>query len=183
MHDVAKFVKTRSSKPMTNPVWKSVVKAIVGVVIVIVLLIAIKGGQIFKMVSAGDEGMPPTTVTSAEVKQENWPPLLSAVGSITPVQGATISSELAGTVAQVGFESGAMVKKGDLLVKLDTSAEDAQLRSAEADADWARVSLDRTRELAARKVASKSELDNAEAQFRQKSGAVENMRAMIAKQT
>ena len=93
---------------MTNPVWKSVVKAIVGVVIVVVLFIAIKGLQIFKMVSAGGDGMPPTTVTSAEVKQENWAPLLSAIGSIAPVQGATISSELAGTVAQVGFESGTL---------------------------------------------------------------------------
>ncbi len=157
--------------------------SVFGVIAVFCLLADLKLIQFYKMTSGGAKGMPPTTVTSAEVKQENWPPLLSAVASISPVQGAVISSELPGTVAQVGFESGAMVKKGDLLVKLDTSAEDAQLRSSEADADWARVSLDRTRELAARTVASKSELDNAEAQFRQKTGAVENMRAMIAKKT
>src|SRR6266446_2601734 len=160
-----------------------VLGAVFAVLSLFFVLVDIKTLQIHKMTSGGAKGMPPTTVTSAEVKQENWPPLLSAVASISPVQGAVISSELPGTVAQVGFESGAMVKKGDLLVKLDTSAEDAQLRSSEADADWARVSLDRTRELAARTVASKSELDNAEAQFRQKTGAVENMRAMIAKKT
>jgi membrane fusion protein (multidrug efflux system) len=157
--------------------------SVFGVLAVFCLLADLKFMQFHKMTSGGEEGMPPTTVTSAEVKQESWPPLLSAVASISPVQGAVISSELPGTVAQVGFESGALVKKGDLLVRLDTSAEDAQLRSAEAEADWARVSLDRTRELAERKVASKSELDNAEAQFRQKSAAVENMRALIAKKT
>src|SRR5207245_11383315 len=111
--------------------------------------------QMHKMISGDGCGMPPTTVTSTEVKQENWPPLLSAVGSVSAVQGAMISSELPGTVAEVGFESGAVVKKGDLLVRFDTSAEEAQLRSADADTQLARSDLERARDLAARKVISK----------------------------
>jgi membrane fusion protein (multidrug efflux system) len=137
-----------------------------------------------KMASGGGAGgMPPTTVTSAEVKQENWSPLLSAIGSVSAVQGATISSELPGTVAEVGFESGAVVKKGDLLVRFDTSAEEAQLRSADADTQLARADLERARDLAARKVISKAELDTAESKFKQKSAMTENMRAIIAKKT
>jgi membrane fusion protein (multidrug efflux system) len=158
-------------------------KALIGVVVIIAVLGGIKTWQIRAMVSGGEQGMPPTTVTSAEVKQENWPPLLSAIGSISPVQGATISSELAGTVAEVGFESGAVVKKGDLLVRLDISAEEAQLRTAEADLEWARSDLQRNRDLAARKVISKAELDAAESKFKQKEGTVDNMRAMIGKKT
>ena len=127
--------------------------------------------------------MPPMTVTSAEVKQENWAPLLSAVGSISPVQGAMISSELVGVVAEVGFESGATVKKGDLLVRLDTSVEEAQLRSADADTELARADVERSRDLAARKVVSKAELDSAEAKFKQKSAITDNMRALIDKKT
>jgi membrane fusion protein (multidrug efflux system) len=110
-------------------------------VLVVVPLGFIKGLQIFKIKSGGPQGMPPTTVTSAEVKQENWAPLLSAVGSISAVQGAVVSTELPGTVAEVAFESGATVKKGDLLVRLDTSAEDAQLRAAVADVELARADL------------------------------------------
>ena len=138
----------------------------------------------FKMASGGGAGgMPPTTVTSVEVKQENWPPLLSAIGSVSAVQGATISSELPGTVADVGFESGAVVKKGALLVRFDTSAEEAQLRSADADTELAKADLERARDLAARKVISKAELDTAESKFKQKSAMTENMRAIIAKKT
>jgi len=37
----------------------------------------------------------------------------------------TITPELAGTVREINFESGAVVTKGDLLVKLDTSSEEA----------------------------------------------------------
>lgn len=147
------------------------------------VLADIKALQIHKMTSGGQGGMPPTTVTSVEVKQENWPPLLSAIGSVSPVQGATISSELPGTVAEVGFESGAVVKKGALLVRFDTSAEEAQLHSADADTQLAKADLERARDLAVRKVISKAELDAAESKFKQKSAITENMGAMIAKKT
>ncbi|PYK85505.1 MAG: hypothetical protein DMF47_09980, partial [Verrucomicrobia bacterium] len=59
--------------------------------------------------------------------------------------------------------------------------ENAQLRTAEADLELARANLQRTRDLAARKVVSKSELDAAESAFGQKKGTVDNMRSMIGK--
>ena len=160
-----------------------VLGAVFAVLSLFFVLADIKALQIHKMTSGDGGGMPPTTVTSTEVKQENWPPLLSAIGSVSPVQGAMISSELPGTVAEVGFESGAVVKKGALLVRFDTSAEEAQLRSADADAELAKADLERARDLAARKVISKAELDTAESKFKQKSAMTENMRAIIAKKT
>jgi len=162
---------------------KNVVKAGVGVLAIFAVLAAIKALQIVKMTSGGGGGMPPTTVTSAEVKQENWSPLLSAVGSISAVQGAVVSTELPGTVAEVAFESGATVKKGDLLVRLDASAEEAQFRSAQADLQLAGNDLQRSRDLAARKVISKAELDSAESKFKQKEASVDQMRSMIEKKT
>jgi membrane fusion protein (multidrug efflux system) len=180
MHDVAQAAASKFST-MTSAT-KKVVKAILAVFALFVILAVIKGLQIFTMVSAKPP-LPLETVTSAVVKEEDWAPLLSAVGSISPVQGAMISTELPGTVAQIGFESGATVKKGDLLLHLDTSAEEAQLRSADADTDLARTDLARAHDLAARKVISKAELDAAESKFKQKTAMTENMRAMIAKKT
>jgi membrane fusion protein (multidrug efflux system) len=177
MHDVVKSRFQMKQSP------KSAIKAGIGVLAIFAILAGIKALQIVKMTSGAGGGMPPMTVTSAEVKQERWPPLLSAVGSISAVQGAMISSELPGVVAEVGFESGAIVKKGDLLVRLDTSVEEAQLHAADADTELARADLERARDLAARKVISKAELDAAEAKFKQKSATTDNMRAMIAKKT
>jgi membrane fusion protein, multidrug efflux system len=186
MHDVMTPSESVRKKPESH--WlRNLVSgglALFGVcVLVVVPLVLIKGSQFFAMGSAAGDMIPPTTVSSAEVKQENWPPLLSAIGSISPVQGAMISTELPGTVAEVGFESGATVKKGDLLARLDTSAEEAQLRSADADTELARADLERSRGLAARKVISKGEIDAAESKFKQKSAMTDNMRAMIAKKT
>src|SRR5207248_6650324 len=48
----------------------------------------------FRKMASSPMTMPPTTVTSAPVKEEDWPPVLSSVGSISAVQGAVVSCEL-----------------------------------------------------------------------------------------
>jgi membrane fusion protein (multidrug efflux system) len=155
---------------------------IIGLVLVFAAIGGTKVMQIMKLVNMGKTMVPPpTTVTTAKVEQANWQPAVSAVGSITPVQGATISAELAGTVAEVVFQSGTPVKKGDLLLKLDASQEQAQLRSAVADAELAKADFERARDLAARKVISQAELDTASSRFSQRQAAVENMQSLIAK--
>ena len=179
MHDVAKPQKTEmTARPRSSK--KPLFGAILGVIGILVLLVGIKALQIKKMMST-PFAMPPTAVSSAVVKEEDWAPVLSAVGSISAAQGAVVSAELPGVVANIYFQNGGEAKKGDLLVQLDTSSEDAQLRTAEADLELARANLERTHDLASRKVISKSELDAAESAFGQKKGTVDNMRAMIHK--
>jgi membrane fusion protein (multidrug efflux system) len=177
MHDVAKplvrEVKVKSTRKM-------VIKAILAVVALFLVIFGIKAMQIAKMV-ATKPPMPVTTVASAPVKEEDWAPILSSVGSVSAVQGAVVSAELGGVVAQINFQNGAVAKKGDVLMSLDASSEEAQLHTAEADLELARANLERERDLATRKVVSKQELDSAESMFGQKQGTVDNMRAFIAK--
>ncbi len=155
---------------------------VLGLVGIFVLIAGIKGLQIFTMIKEGKAMVPPpTTVTSAKVAKANWAPTLTAVGSISPVQGATISAELAGMVKEIGFESGKPVKKGEVLVKLDASAEEAQLRSAQADAELAQADFDRARGLAQGKVISKAEMDSAAAKLSQRKAAVDNVQSVIDK--
>jgi membrane fusion protein (multidrug efflux system) len=154
--------------------------ALFAVFALVCVLADVKFLQFFKM-SATPMMMPATTVASATVKEEDWAPVLSAVGSVSAVQGAVVSAELGGVVAEIGFPNGGEAKKGDVLLKLDTSSEEAQLHTAESDLELARANLQRTRDLAARKVVSKQELDAAESAFGQKQGTLDNMRAFIAK--
>src|SRR5438876_3255199 len=177
MHDIAKSL---IMKPARKKMWI----AIAGVVGLAIFLILIKGLQIFTMISAGKKMTPPPeTVTSAVVKEEDWAPMLSAVGSVSAVQGAVVSTELGGMVSEIGFQNGTLAKKGDLLVKLDASQEEALLRSAEAEQELARTDLERTRDLAAKKVVSKAELDAAESKFRRLTAVVDQMRSNIRKKT
>jgi membrane fusion protein, multidrug efflux system len=162
MHDVAKPVSTEDK---VRPRRGAMGVAIGGLVTLVIILVGIKVMQIAKMMSTPMQ-MPATTVTSAVAKEEDWAPALSSVGSVSAVQGAIVSAELGGIVSEVGFESGAVAKKGDVLLRLDTSSEQAQLRTAEADLELARADLERSRGLATRKVISKAELDSAESKFK-----------------
>jgi len=177
MHDIA---RPRTLKQSMKSKWKTFWLVIAGVLVLFLVLAGIKAGQIYKMVSTK---MPAQveTVTSVAVKEVDWAPTYSAVGSVSAVQGAMVSAELGGTVGEVLFQNGGTAKKGDVLMRLDTSSEEAQLRTAEADLALAQANVSRARDLAARKVISKSELDAAESTFKQKSGTVDNMRSMIAK--
>jgi membrane fusion protein (multidrug efflux system) len=182
MHDVAKTISKvpvqSSARPRRR--WRSLALAICLLVGIVVFVFGIKTLQIGKMMST-PMVIPPTTVSSAVVKEEDWAPTLSAIGSVSAVQGAVVSTELGGVVAEIDFQNGGVAKKGDVLMRLDSSAEEAQLHTAEADLELAKANLERERDLTARKVVSKQELDTAQSTFGQKQGAVDNMHAFITK--
>jgi membrane fusion protein (multidrug efflux system) len=178
MHDLAKPLTETKMKSRRGAMWK----AIAGLVILIILLVGLKAMQIAKMMGS-PMVMPPTTVSSVVVKEEDWAPKLSAVGSVSAVQGAVVSTELGGVVSKIAFENGSTAKKGDLLMQLDTSAEEAQLHSAEADLALARADVERSRDLAARKVISRADSDSAESKFNRLNAVVDQMRSNIRKKT
>jgi membrane fusion protein (multidrug efflux system) len=127
--------------------------------------------------------MPPTTVTATAASEQNWENTLSATGSLVAVQGVTIGAEMPGKVVKIAFEPGAVVKTGDLLVQLDTTTEEAQLRAAEATAALAKANLERARELRQSNTNSPAELDAADAQAKQAVAQAEGIRTVIAKKT
>lgn len=163
---------------------KKLILTIGGLLAVLALLGGIKAMQIMTMIAAGKNmQMPPDVVTAAEVREESWEPTLNAVGSFAAVQGVTVGAEMPGKVVKIAFESGATVNTGDLLVQLDTSTEEAQLRAAEATAALARINVERARDLIGKQTISQSELDGAEAQFAQAKAQADTIRAVIAKKT
>jgi membrane fusion protein (multidrug efflux system) len=126
---------------------------------------------------------PPETVNAAEVRQEEWHPRISAVGTVASVQGTLVSAEADGIVRAIKFEAGSEVKAGDELVQLDVDIEQAQLRAAEASAEWAHLSFERTKELSASRTVSQADLDSASASNKQALAQVDNIRALIQKKT
>jgi membrane fusion protein (multidrug efflux system) len=160
-----------------------------GILFVILLvfvgpLVLVRGLQIKAMIDASKNAvMPPETVTAAQVAPQTWENNLAATGTVAPVQGVTIAAEVAGKIAKIAFEPGAAVKAGDLLIQLDTSTEEAQLRAAEATAALAKANLDRAKELRQSNTNSVAELDAADAQAKQAAAQADNLRAVIAKKT
>jgi membrane fusion protein (multidrug efflux system) len=158
--------------------------AITIVLAVILGLAGVKTWQIRTLIAAGQAFVPPPeTISAAVAREEKWQDTLTAIGSINAVQGVTVSPEIAGKVSEITFESGAVVVKGDLLVRLDTSSEEAQLRAIEAQVELAQLNADRTRQLRTNNTVSQSELDAVEATLKQEQGNADTIRATIEKKT
>ncbi len=162
-------------------------KVIVAVVLVVVILgglAGVKVMQIKTLIAFGKTySPPPETVSPFTAREEKWPNTLAAIGSIAAVQGITITPELAGTVKEIAFESGAVVAKGDLLVQLDTSSEEAQLRGVAAQQEWDAINLKRLQNLRKENTVSQSELDAAEIAAKTSQANADNIRAIIEKKT
>ena len=164
--------------------WTVRILVLVGLVVVVGVLAGIKVMQIKSMIAAGKMfAPPPETVTTAKVERTDWRASRAAVGSLVAVHGVTLGAELPGVIREIHFESGTSVKKGDVLVKLDTSTEEAQLQSAIAEASLAKVSLERAQQLRKTEANTVADLDAAEARAKQTDAAVATLKATIAKKT
>ncbi len=156
----------------------------VGLVLLVGALGGVKAAQIGAMIKAGASfAPPPESVTSASVQATEWVATRSAIGSLVAARGVTLGAEVPGLVREISFESGAAVREGAVLVRLDTSAERAQLEAAEADAALAQLNLDRAQSLRKAESNAPADLDAAEARAKQAAAAVATLRATIAKKT
>src|ERR1700756_5167812 len=168
-------------------------KYIVTILLMIVVVVAIYFGlgyakftQIMgfaQMAKSGAFLPPPTAVTTTVAEKSQWQPTLETIGTVTAINGVTISTDLAGIVDKIAFTSGACVKAGDLLVHLNTDQEQAQLEQAQAQLELARLTLNRDRDLLAKRTISQQDYDTAEATHGQMQATVDQFKALIARKT
>jgi membrane fusion protein (multidrug efflux system) len=167
--------------------FKTIMKRKIALAAVLVLAIAgglaaIKTLQV-KTLLAAVKTMPTPSESVAPfiVREEQWQGTLAAIATATAAQGVIVTPEVPGLVREIAFESGAVVAKGDLLVRLDVSSEEAQLRAMEAQLQLAYITLDRERTLRKENMVSQSELDTAEATVKQFQANADTIRTTIEK--
>jgi len=163
---------------------RKIILAVLIVVAVFAGLAGVKALQIKKLIAFGAAFVPPPeSVSSAVAREEQWQGFISSIGTIAAVQGVSVTPDIPGIVREIAFESGAVVAQGDLLVRLDTSAEDAQLAAMEAQVGLARSNLTRVRSLRTDGNVAQADLDTAEAAVKQYEANANAIRATIAKKT
>ena len=118
-------------------------------------------------------------VTAMTVAASEWTPVIETTGLVRPNQGAMLSSQNAGTVARVLVSNGQQVKKGDLLVELDSSVERASLAAAEAQLPSLRATYQRYASLIASGSVSRQELDSAKAAYDAQAANINSLKAAI----
>lgn len=122
---------------------------------------------------------PPDAVTTIVARQDLWPATLNTIGTVAAVHGVTVSADLPGIVQSIEFESGRRVGAGDVLVRLDTRQEQAQLAAAEAQRDLTKLNLERARQLLEQNVLAQAEYDRVAAEAKQAEARVGEIHATI----
>lgn len=153
-------------------------------VLLILFLVGTKGLQFKKMGEVGASMQPPPeSVSTSFVERQTWPRRLRAIGSIEPVKGVQLDAEVPGIVSAINFENGQEVHEGDVLVQLDIAPEAALLNSEKANAQLARIELNRAQRLRDTNSVAQSELDRARANYDIAIAQVKNTEAIIEQKT
>ncbi len=108
---------------------------------------------------------PMETVMAAVAKPLEHRQTATAIGTVLALRSITLRNELAGTVQAVMLTPGQIVEPGTVLVKLDVSVEQAELKAQEAQAALARTTLRRMQQAHRNRAASEIEVDRAAAEL------------------
>lgn len=161
--------------------------ALVGILIAVPIIVALVGTKILQFQAMAEAGaqfvMPPEPVNVELVRDIQWQPRISSVGSVAAIQGTVISTETEGVVRTINFRPGARVNAGDVLVEMDKEVELAQLEAAEVDVQWARLNYKRAQELSKSRNISEAELDSAANSVKQAEAQLKYLRTLLEKKT
>ena len=159
---------------------------------VFVLLAVMVGGLSFfqfvlkpKAIKDFMAGMKPpaSAVAVAQARTDSWVRRLAAIGTFRPVQGIDLAPQVGGIVQTLRFDSGQEVAKGTVLVEIDASTEQADLKSGLAQMKNADLALNRQQELIQGGNTSRATVDSAQATRDTAAASVERARAIIAQKT
>jgi multidrug efflux system membrane fusion protein len=121
------------------------------------------------------------TVTITTAKKGDMGVYLDAIGTVTPVYTASITSQVNGLVVGVHYKEGQLVRKGDPLIDIDSRPYRAMLLQAQGALErdenllaQAQMDLERYRAAWARNAIAKQILDDQEKLVLQDEGTVKN---------
>ncbi len=122
---------------------------------------------------------PPAPVEVAVARREGVPQSLSAIGTLTADQQVNVTTQIAGQVREIYFDSGHRVKKGDKLVQLDDAPERGDLANFQAQAHLAEANLARAEALLKNDFAARQTVDQNRSTLDQAKAQIQRTQAII----
>jgi RND family efflux transporter MFP subunit len=122
------------------------------------------------------QGPPPPAVTVAPVEQKEIVEWSGFTGRTEPVESVEIRPRTSGYIQEVRFQSGQMVKKGDVLFVIDPRWNQAVFDQRQAEYDQAKSENDRTAKLLANNAISAEEAEARKARYEEAKAALDSAR-------
>src|SRR3989442_1022952 len=126
---------------------------------------------------------PIESVTVAVAKALEHRQTTTSIGTVIALRSITLRNELPGTVRQVMLTPGQIVDTGTVLVGLDISVEEAELKAQEAQAALAETTLERMQRARQNRAVSEIEVDRARAERDVALAQIARAKAIIARKT
>ncbi|MDP1768250.1 MAG: efflux RND transporter periplasmic adaptor subunit [Nitrospirota bacterium] len=126
---------------------------------------------------------PTESVMVAEAKAVEHRPTTTSIGTVLALRSITVRNELPGTVHHVTLVPGQIVEAGTVLIALDVSVEEADLRAQEAQARLAKSVFARRHNLNQDQATTQEEVDRAGADLEVALAQIARTKAIIARKT
>jgi len=131
--------------------------------------------------AAAGKKKPPASVEVMPVRTGEWQTSFATLGTLRANESLALRPEVAGRVTALGFQEGASVRRGQLMVQLDDSSARAELNQAEANRKLAEADLGRARSLVAPGLIAINEVERLQAQAAVARAAVDKARSALSK--
>ena len=157
--------------------------------VLLVAAVAAAGGAVVSWRNAAQDAAPqaayePQEAVTAAVAQERiHRRTTTAIGTVLALRSITLRNEIAGTVQEVNLVPGKVVEPGAVLVTLDVSVEEAELKALEAQEKLAETVLERMEKAVATRAASEVDVERARAERDVAKARIARTRAVIARKT
>jgi RND family efflux transporter MFP subunit len=125
---------------------------------------------------AAQQQMPPPNVTVAPVEQKEIIEWSEFTGRVEPVESVEVRPRASGYIQEVRFQSGQLVKKGDVLFVIDPRWSQAVFDQRQAEYEQARREEERTAQLLANQAISAEEADARKARYDGAKAALDSAR-------
>lgn len=170
-------IKPQKQKKSHNFTLRLILTIIFAIFVAMIVLNIIKARAITN--SLANAGETPKPVTAIVINDSNWIPIIETSGIVRPNQGTMLSTQVAGKIKAINIQDGQMVKKGEVLVELDSSVEKATLQASEAQLPALRATYQRYAALLKRQAVSQTDFDSAKSAYEQIQATISSLRATI----
>jgi membrane fusion protein (multidrug efflux system) len=133
--------------------------------------------------ASANQPEPMESITVAVAREMDHRQTTTSIGTVLALRSVMLKNELAGTVREVRLTPGQIVEAGTLLVALDVSVEEADLKAQEAQAALAKTVLSRRQNLNQELATTQEEVDRARADLDIAQAQIARTKAIIAKKT
>jgi membrane fusion protein (multidrug efflux system) len=167
---------------MSRRAWIGSILLLV-IVVVTAIGLAVSKRASLQAAASASQPEPIESVTAVAATEREYRQTTTSIGTVLALRSITLRNEVSGTVREVKLTPGQVVESGAVLVALDVSVEEAELKALEAQAQLAETILGRTQSLREQGIVPDTELDRVLAERDVARAQIARTRAIIARKT